>query len=211
MTRSDSAKYGLALHTTSPQLGLAFSNFNNDRRIQVWDLGRELSSHLHSYLAEFMQPQTWQDVAFIAVAKGPGGFTGTRIGMVTARTLAQQLDLPIFPISTLAAVAEAEKTAYAGQYLAVQMNARRDELFVAIYTVSEDGLRLTEILPDTTLKPEKWQETLEDLKTDYSLIHAPSLLGCTVSGVLNLACNDWKQGKLSHWSQALPFYGQHPV
>jgi tRNA threonylcarbamoyl adenosine modification protein YeaZ len=98
-------KYGLALHTASRELGLAISNFAGDSRCKTWNLDRDLATHLHQYLVEFIGPQTWADLAFIAVAKGPGGFTGTRMGMVTARTLAQQLDIPVFAISTLAAVA----------------------------------------------------------------------------------------------------------
>src|SRR5919199_2652782 len=105
MQSLDPNKYGLALHTTSPQLGLAISNFAGDTRSSTSDLGRDLSTHLHQHLAEFLKPQTWADLAFIAVAKGPGSFTGTRIGVVTARTLAQQLDIPLFAISTLAAFA----------------------------------------------------------------------------------------------------------
>ncbi|NJS13165.1 MAG: tRNA (adenosine(37)-N6)-threonylcarbamoyltransferase complex dimerization subunit type 1 TsaB [Microcoleus sp. CSU_2_2] len=97
--------YGLALHTASPELGLAISNFAGDSRCQTWNLGRDLATDLHQHLVEFLQPQTWADLAFIAVAKGPGGFTGTRMGVVTARTLAQQLEIPVFAISTLAAVA----------------------------------------------------------------------------------------------------------
>ena len=104
-----SAKYGLAIHTASPELGLAISNFGGDSRYQVWDLGRDLATHLHQNLLKFIQPQIWADLAFIAVAKGPGSFTGTRIGVVTARTLAQQLDIPLFAISTLAAVAWEER------------------------------------------------------------------------------------------------------
>ena len=98
-------KYALALHTTTPQLGLAITNFAQDNRQQILDLGRGLSDLLHKYLQEIIRPQTWQDLAFIAVAKGPGGFTGTRIGVVTARTLAQQLNIPLYGISTLAAIA----------------------------------------------------------------------------------------------------------
>ena len=98
-------KYGLAFHTATPELGLAISNFAGDSRCQTWNLGRSLATDLHQHLVEFIGPQTWADLAFIAVAKGPGGFTGTRMGMVTARTLAQQLDIPVFAISTLAAVA----------------------------------------------------------------------------------------------------------
>ncbi|NJR66246.1 MAG: tRNA (adenosine(37)-N6)-threonylcarbamoyltransferase complex dimerization subunit type 1 TsaB, partial [Leptolyngbyaceae cyanobacterium CRU_2_3] len=98
--------FALAIHTASPDLGLSLSNFAGETRHQTWSLGRALSTHLHVYLAEFLQPQTWSDLMLLAVAKGPGGFTGTRIGVVTARTLAQQLEIPLFTVSTLAAIAQ---------------------------------------------------------------------------------------------------------
>lgn len=96
---------GLAIHTSSPSLGLAVGSAAVPSRVQTWPLGRDLSGHLHTILGEFLSPDTWADLSFIAVAAGPGGFTGTRIGVVTARTLAQQLNLPLFGVSSLAAIA----------------------------------------------------------------------------------------------------------
>ncbi len=215
-------KYGLALHTSSPELGLALSNFADNSRCQSWDLGRSLSTHLHQHLAEFIQPQTWADLAFIAVAKGPGSFTGTRIGVVTARTLAQQLDIPLFTISTLAAagwwrymdgVAGSESGAMPwerSKAYAVQMPAQRGEVFAAIYQVNP-AVGLTQLLPDTVLTLEAWQQTLASWSTPYQLIQAEGGLGASVSSLLKLAYLDWQQGKYHHWSEALPFYGQHPV
>ena len=205
-------KYGLALHTTSPQLGLAIGNFAGDIRSSTWDLGLDLSTYLHQYLREFLQPQTWQDLEFIAVAKGPGSFTATRIGLVTARTLAQQLDIPLFAISSLGAVAWSEKDNCKDfEAIAVQMKARRGQLFVAIYRLSADSLGLKEHLPDTTTTPEAWQQTLANLQMSYKLIETPVNLGKTVTSVLELAYFHWQQGKRPHWSEAVPFYGQHPV
>lgn len=208
-TDSDSNphKYGFALHTTSPQLGLALSTFTNPSRHQTFELGRDLSSHLHIKILEFLQPYSWEDLAFVAVAKGPGSFTSTRIGMVTARTLAQQLDIPLFAISTLAAVAAQEEQG-SQQPLAVEMAARRNQLFVGIYQASQDGL--IEILSDTTMEAIAWQDTLKDLG-NYQLIKTPVNLGYTVTSLLELAQLSWQQGKQTHWSKALPFYGQHPV
>ncbi|MEG3957604.1 tRNA (adenosine(37)-N6)-threonylcarbamoyltransferase complex dimerization subunit type 1 TsaB [Microcoleus sp. herbarium2] len=232
-------KYGLAFHTATPELGLAISNFAGDSRCQTWNLGRSLATDLHQHLVEFIRPQTWADLAFIAVAKGPGGFTGTRMGMVTARTLAQQLDIPVFAISTLAAVAwgqppqpplskggllsaepplasdgllSAEPPLAKGGLLsiALQMPAQRGQLFGAVYSVNKDS-GLTELFPDTVMTAESWQEKLESWESSYQLIEVGSELGSSVSSVLELAYLEWKQGSRPAWSDALPYYGQHPV
>ncbi len=206
MTKS----YGLALHTTSPELGLAISDFAGNSRTQVWDLGRSLSTELHQYLAEFIQPQTWADLGFMAVAKGPGSFTGTRIGIVTVRTLAQQLEIPVYGISSLAIAAwRLSKEKAEEKAIALQMPAQREQLFAAIYQPSESGL--ITLLADTVLTAESWQQTLDNWPEPYQLIVVGDKLGTDVTSLLELAYLNWKQGERPHWSAALPFYGQHPV
>jgi tRNA threonylcarbamoyl adenosine modification protein YeaZ len=215
--------YFLAINTTSPELGLSISNFREDFRTQTWNLGRELSTQMHQYLAEFIQPQTWKDLGFIAIAKGPGGFTGTRIGVVTARTLAQQLQIPLFGISTLAAVAWSTVkdgvtpepknprvlvTPETRKAIAVQMPAQRGQLFVAIYRVSEG---VQPLLEDTVMTQEEWDKTLNQWPKLDRLIQIPPGSGALVANILELAYLDWHLGKRPDWSDALPFYGQHPV
>lgn len=214
-------QFGLALHTGSPELGLALSNFNHETRQQAWSLGRDLSGHLHSYLAKFLAPQSFADLAFLAVAKGPGGFTGTRIGMVTARTLAQQLDLPLFGISTLAALAWQARshlsTNAEGDYpdIAVEMPAQRGEVFVAIYkiTIARQPPTLVTLLPDQVLSAEDWLQRLQSWETPYHLVKIPAAanLGGNALSILELAYHNWQQGQTPHWSSVVPFYGQHPV
>lgn len=220
-------KYGLALHTSTPELGLAISNFSDDTRSSTWDLGRDVSTFLHQYLVEFIAPQTWADLAFIAVAKGPGGFTGTRIGVVTARTLAQQLNIPLFAISTLAAIAwekcqqsevtannsEQEPSNIQNKAIALQMPAQRGQLFAAIYQPSPTNSALNQLLPDTVITPSAWQQTLDSWQTPYQVIDIPAGvgMGASVTSLLELAYLDWQQEKRPQWSEALPFYGQSPV
>ena len=212
-------KYALAFHTSSPQLGLAISNFAGDTRCQTWNLGRDLSTHLHQNLMEFMAPQTWGDLEFIAVAQGPGSFTSTRLGIVTARTLAQQLDVPLLAISTLAAKAwfQATKDVSTSEQLtpqpslALQMPAQRGQLFTAIYQVFFENYAVTQLLPDSVMTPETWKQSLESLKSPYQLIDVSEDLGTNALSMLELAYGHWQQGKRPHWSEALPFYGQHPV
>jgi len=77
----------------------------------------------------------WGAVERIAVGVGPGSFTGLRVGVATARALAQALGLPIAAVGTLAALAagigDADETG-ASDRLAV-IDARRGEIFAALY------------------------------------------------------------------------------
>lgn len=205
-------KYALALHTTTPQLGIAIDNFQGNCRQQIWDLDRNLSSHVHQYLQEIIKPQTWQDLAFIAVAKGPGGFTGTRVGVAIARTIGQQLNIPVFGISNLAAMALFNcSDCNSDTLIAVQMKARKDNLFVGIYQplVHKQGLQT--YLPDSLMTSANWQHTLDNLAQPYQLINTDNNLAMSITSILTLAHLAWQQGKFPQWSEVVPFYGQHPV
>jgi tRNA threonylcarbamoyl adenosine modification protein YeaZ len=213
-------KYGLALHTSSPALGLAISSNADDVRCQTWDLGRETSNFLHPYLLEFLSPQTWQDLDWIAVDKGPGGFTGTRLAVVTARTLGQQLNLPVFTISSLAAIAwqlfQSVSTASIeipkGNSFAIAMPAQRGEVFGSIYQLGQNCQELRTILSDTVFSAADWDSELVRLNPmDCHTIPQSANLADTVSSVLDLARIAYDRGERPHWSLALPFYGQHPV
>ncbi|HAC64769.1 MAG TPA: tRNA (adenosine(37)-N6)-threonylcarbamoyltransferase complex dimerization subunit type 1 TsaB [Cyanothece sp. UBA12306] len=202
----------LGLHTTSSQLGLSLNNFSGDNRYQTWDVNRELSTYLHQYLLEFIQPKTWQDLAFIAVAIGPGSFTSTRIGVVTARTLAQQLELPLFGISTLAALVWSNRDNYPVDCLIpVQMKASRGQLYVSIYQKSDQGQNLTPVLADTVMNPDDWTQTLRDFNLDVEPLISSPKLGNTVPSILELAYNYWQQEERPHWSEVVPFYGMSVV
>ncbi|NES71794.1 MAG: tRNA (adenosine(37)-N6)-threonylcarbamoyltransferase complex dimerization subunit type 1 TsaB [Okeania sp. SIO2D1] len=204
--------YGLALHTTSPQLGLAIGDHAaTSTRYRTWDLDREMSTHLHQCITEFLAPQTWSDLAWVAVAKGPGSFTSTRMGVVTARTLAQQLNIPLFAISSLETFAQFVSVSRGLTIpIAVEMTAQRGKLFAGIYQLAPTGI-LNNILPDNTIKADNWQQILEKLKTEYHLMQTDKYLGNTVASLLELAWCQWQQGKRPHWLEALPFYGQNPV
>ena len=94
----------------------------------------------------------WDAVGRIAVGAGPGGFTGLRIGIATARALAQATGLPLVPVSSLAALA-AGVGPPAGAVAAV-LDARRGEVFAAVY---RDG---REVMAPAALPPEALADRL---------------------------------------------------
>ena len=76
----------------------------------------------------------WPELGAIAVGVGPGGYTGLRIGIATARALGRATGLELRPVSSLAALA---RGAGSGLVLAL-IDARRGELFGALYQDGEE-------------------------------------------------------------------------
>ena len=207
---------GLAIHTASPQLGLMLAGDDNEgapiSRYQVWDLGRDVSSHLHEKMLEFIVPFSWQDFDFIAVAKGPGGFTGTRIGVVAARTLAQQLQVPLFGISTLAAVGASRINEKESREVAIAMAAKRAAVFGAVYAPDKSGDWIA-LREDKVTPIEEWEAIVKQWPQPLETISIASGEGIaeSVQGVMKIAIARYQKGDRPSWSSVLPFYGQHPV
>lgn len=90
----------LAIHTSSPDLAMALAPFPWSGAAPVSlcckATGKGLANVLHQELLSLLPAPQWGRLAALAVATGPGGFTGTRLGVVLARTMAQNLRIPLF-------------------------------------------------------------------------------------------------------------------
>ena len=88
--------------------------------------------------------KTVRDVGVVAVAQGPGSFTGLRIGLAEAKGLCWALEIPVVGVSTLEAMAFGGPTTD-GALLCCAMDARRGQVYNALFTV-RDGkpVRLTD-------------------------------------------------------------------
>ncbi|AFZ47491.1 peptidase M22 glycoprotease [Cyanobacterium stanieri PCC 7202] len=200
-------KASLALHTTSGELGITIVNNQGEKKSQTWDLGRELGKKLHQILTDFIKPLTWQDFQFMAVAKGPGSYTSTRIGVVTARTIAQQLHIPVYGISTLKSLAWQEFKNENSSPILVQMRANNQEVFGAIFEVKKEDI-LTTIVGDKLYNLEEWQNLVDQYHG--KLVISPDKLGNNSESILSLATIKYEQECLnnvfSSWENLIPFY-----
>ena len=94
----------------------------------------------------------WSDVDRVAVGVGPGTFTGLRVGVATARGLAQSLSADLVGVSSTRALALPALTGGPDAVLAV-IDARRGEAFAAAY-VAGDGGAPRELAAPRSLAPE---------------------------------------------------------
>jgi tRNA threonylcarbamoyladenosine biosynthesis protein TsaB len=89
------------------------------------------AERLLGLVEEVMEGVGWPEIERIAVGVGPGGFTGLRIGIATARALCQAHGIPAAPVSTLEALA-VNARGDRPVVLAV-VDARRKEVFAAAW------------------------------------------------------------------------------
>ncbi len=209
----------LGIHTTTLTLGLALDELDptpprSHARSQCWDLGRSMAQYLHPYLAEFMAPLSWLQVAGVGVAVGPGSFTGCRLGVTVARSLGAELGIPVFGLSSLAAMAEAclvGKTEQdAGSLVAVELDALRGEWYGGIYARGSDG-GLVEVVPDQLWSQIDWQQTVAAQTDPCVVVDAGQFATAPpVDSIVRLAKRAHQHSFRPHWSEALPNYCRRP-
>ena len=86
----------LLLDTSTPLCKLSF--IDGDRRFDdQWEAGRTLAKGLLGYLMSALakNDKTWKDISGIVAFKGPGSFTGLRIGLTVLNTFADSEVVPI--------------------------------------------------------------------------------------------------------------------
>lgn len=90
-----------------------------------------------------------ETVDAIAIAKGPGSFTGLRIGSATAKGLSQALDKPIIEIGTLEGMA---CNLYGSEEIICPiMDARRQQVYTGIFTYEPNTYTMKTLLPDSAM------------------------------------------------------------
>ena len=142
----------------------------------------------HSQTLMVMAEDLWKqcgktvaDVTAVAVAHGPGSFTGVRIGVAAAKGFAWGAQLPCYGISPLEALAESLGI-YQG-YVCPVMDARRSQVFNALFYVNQGQLQ--RVKEDRAIALSELKEELQTLDGPVFLVgDGSSLTYSTLSGDL---------------------------
>lgn len=133
--------YILALETTGAFASVALADEDG---VISWLQGHDRFSHLQNLMPQVEQVLKDggikpEDLTAVAVSKGPGSFTGIRIGVSSARALSQALDIPCVGVSSLEALA-ARAAGCAGSESALLcpiLDARRNQVYGGGYFIRE--------------------------------------------------------------------------
>ncbi len=129
----------LGIETATPHGGVALADGEGRLLARRWSIAasgysRALMPMIEGLLAEGGARRP--DLGAIGVSHGPGAFTGLRVGLVTAKTLAYALGVPLYPESTLEMLALAWPGP--GDVVCPLLDARRGEIYTALYRIEPD-------------------------------------------------------------------------
>ncbi|NBM02723.1 tRNA (adenosine(37)-N6)-threonylcarbamoyltransferase complex dimerization subunit type 1 TsaB [Proteus sp. G2671] len=171
---------------------------------------------------------TLQSLGALAFGRGPGSFTGVRIGVGVAQGIALGAELPMIGISSLATMAEGVFRTTGIKQVLVAIDARMGEIYCARYQRNDAGVWVGEDT-EAVMKPEQFIETLQstmgtwamagtgwqaypDLKETlpFTVVETEIMLPAA-QDMLPLAVNAWHKGKATKVEDAEPVYLRNEV
>ena len=144
----------LNIETSTKNCSVALSN--QDNIVDVLEYAEAGYSHaekLHVFIEQILSDNdiSLQDLAAISVSKGPGSYTGLRIGVSTAKALAYALQIPLISVSTLMHLGYKIKEK---AYIIPMIDARRMEVYSMVLDKNHKTIRdiQAEIIDKTSFR-----------------------------------------------------------
>jgi tRNA threonylcarbamoyladenosine biosynthesis protein TsaB len=135
----------LGIETSTPQASVAIGSEQGVIASAMVSRGKSFNEFLLPAVCFCLEEAglTFRSVGGVAVSLGPGLYTGMRVGVATAKALAQSLSVPIVGMASLDLLAY--EVRYSSKMICAALDARRDEVFHAFYRSSPGGIqRMTE-------------------------------------------------------------------
>ena len=136
----------LCIETATTNCSVALS-INGEQAIVCEDNDVKYShaERLHPYIEKVFQETAIQkeDLTAIAISKGPGSYTGLRIGVSAAKGLCYALGIPLIAIPTLESLSHRVK-AEEDAFIVPMLDARRMEVYSAVFDSAYKQIRATE-------------------------------------------------------------------
>ena len=181
----------------------------------------EIPSHI-SYLLK-NSGANFRDIAALGVTKGPGSFTGVRLGITLAKTIAMASQCKIFPVDTLELLARGQAQGYTQGNVAVALDARRGELYCGLFQL---GKECSPFLPTAVRSPALFTRDLlncEDLRALVGpgfaaypqlviegfrgpVLTSPADTTCSMSLLCELTHAAWRENRLTAPETVEPVY-----
>lgn len=142
------SNYILCIETSTTNCSVAISK--NDVLVAIKEDNNAGYSHaekLHVFIKEILEEAKIEkkELSAIVVSKGPGSYTGLRIGVSTTKGLCYALGVPLIAVNTLESMAN-QVVLESDSYIIPMLDARRMEVYTAIYNSAYAEIKPTSAL-----------------------------------------------------------------
>ena len=146
----------LALDTCDPRGGVALLRGESVLQVEPHTAPEDYSSWLLPAVARVVASAslTLRDIELYAVAAGPGSFTGVRVGLTTVKAWSEVYGQPVAAVSRLEALAS--ESAGSSPYVAAFIDARRNQIFAALYR--RQAATLERVDEEMVIAPDRFLE-----------------------------------------------------
>ncbi|TDL61332.1 tRNA (adenosine(37)-N6)-threonylcarbamoyltransferase complex dimerization subunit type 1 TsaB [Neobacillus sp. YX16] len=153
----------LAIDTSNYPLGVALIEDNQVLGEYITNLKKNHSVRIMPAIQTLMKDceRVPAQLTKIVVAQGPGSYTGVRIGVTIAKTMAWSLKIPLVGISSLETIAAGAGRYFDG-YISPLFDARRGQIYTGLYEYQ--GGVLTTVKDDCLVLSADWSASLKELK-----------------------------------------------
>jgi tRNA threonylcarbamoyladenosine biosynthesis protein TsaB len=153
----------LAIDTSNYPLGVALIEDNQVLGEYITNLKKNHSVRIMPAIQTLMKDceRVPAQLTKIVVAKGPGSYTGVRIGVTIAKTMAWSLKIPLVGISSLEIIAAGAGRYFDG-YISPLFDARRGQIYTGLYEYQSG--ELTTVKNDRLVLSADWAESLKELE-----------------------------------------------
>ena len=178
--------------------------------------GYSHAEKLHVFINEVLSESRIEfgEISAIAVSRGPGSYTGLRIGVSAAKGLCYALNIPLLAIDTLEILAA--KVDIKDGLIVPMIDARRMEVYSAIFNASGDRVRdiEAEILTAESYSASSQklyfigdcQEKVNTLLKNDNFIFLPDIIYPSATGMVKLSAERFKNKQFEDVAYFEPFY-----
>ena len=133
--------YILQIETSTTNCSVALSGDGKTMAVQEVSNGYSHAENLHVFIKEILENNKleFSDLNAIAVSKGPGSYTGLRIGVSAAKGLCFALEIPLIAIETLEVLAQ--QVDIESGFIVPMIDARRLEAYTKVYDLNYKAVR----------------------------------------------------------------------
>lgn len=132
----------LALETANEQCSVSIVNDTQELFFQLDERAKAQTQTILPMIEQgFAQTETaTADLTAVAFSRGPGSFSGVRINAAVAQALAWSHDLPVIPVSTLQALAQAAYRLAGLSAVTAVLDARMNEVYIGSFQLDAEGI-----------------------------------------------------------------------